>query len=181
MDERSEVLLIGGRSGVGKSSVAFEMVEQLSAARVRHASIEGDNLDMAWPAPWEHTRPGDLGLAERNLAAMWANYTALGYRRLVYTNTVSVCWSDAVRAAMGDEPRVIGVLLTAGDRTAEQRLAGREIGSGLARHVERSRVRAVELADRAPDWVTRVATDGRSVVDIAAEVIGLTGWLAPPR
>lgn len=37
MDERSEVLLIGGRSGVGKSSVALEMVEQLSAAGVRHA------------------------------------------------------------------------------------------------------------------------------------------------
>ena len=42
---RSEVLLIGGRAGVGKSSVGNEVHVQLSAARVWHAFIEGDNLD----------------------------------------------------------------------------------------------------------------------------------------
>lgn len=111
---------------------------------------------------------------------MWANYAALGYRRLIYTNTLSVCSSDAVRAAMGDDPRTVGILLTADDATARARLARRETGSGLDRHVERSHARAVELAERAPDWVTRVTTDGRSVADIATEVLGLTGWVRPP-
>lgn len=179
MDESSEVVLIGGRSGVGKSSVASEMVEQLSAARIRHAYIEGDNLDLAWPPPWQDAGPGEPGLAERNLAAMWANYTALGYHRLIYSNTVSVCWSQAICAAMGDGPRVVGVLLTAGDGAAQERLVAREIGSGLTRHVETGRLRAVELAEQAPDWVHRVATDGRSVVEIATEVVGLTGWAVP--
>ncbi len=61
----SKLLVIGGRSGVGKSSVAFALHDQLAVERVRHAVIEGDALDLAWPAPWEHR------LAERNLAAVW--------------------------------------------------------------------------------------------------------------
>jgi hypothetical protein len=82
--DQTEVLLIGGRSGVGKSAVGAEMHVQLSAVGVRHCLIEGDNLDMAYPPPLEH------GLAEQNLSAMWANYRALGYRRMIYTNTASV-------------------------------------------------------------------------------------------
>ena len=69
--------MVGGRSGVAKSSVGNEMHAQLPAARVQHCFIEGNNLDMAYPPPWEH------GLAEQNLAAMWANYRALGYRRMI--------------------------------------------------------------------------------------------------
>jgi hypothetical protein len=63
-------LFIGGRAGAGKSSVGSEVHAQLSAARVRHALIEGDNLDHAYPPPREHR------LAERNLAAVWSNYRA---------------------------------------------------------------------------------------------------------
>jgi hypothetical protein len=94
----SEALLVGGRSGVGKSSVGYEIHAQLSAADVRHCLIEGDNLDMAWPPPWEH------GLAERSLAAMWANYRTLGYRKMIYTNTASVSGNvlSELTAAMGD-------------------------------------------------------------------------------
>jgi hypothetical protein len=167
---RSEALFIGGRSGVGKSSVGYEIHEQLSSAGVRHCLIEGDNLDMAFPPPWEH------GLAERNLAAMWANYRELGYRRIIYTNTVSVRFTDELTAAMGDDPRVTAVLLTANDVTARQRLVQREIGTALDRHVQRSDIAARELERLSPAWVHRVATDGRIVVDIAAEIVALAGW-----
>jgi len=169
---QSEVLFIGGRTGVGKSSVANEIHIQLSAARVRHSCIEGDNLDLAYPPPWEHH------LAERNLAAIWRNYRALGYRRMIYTNTVSVREIDELAAAIGDNPRVTAVLLTCSDATARQRLAQREIGSALRPHVERGNVVARELEKAAPNWVRRVMTDDRAIADIAAEVIGLTGWTA---
>ena len=166
----SEVLFIGGRAGAGKSGVAAKMHARLSDADVRHAVIEGDNLDLAWPAPWEH------GLAERNLRAMWTNYRELGYQRLIYTNTVSVLQMNALADAMGDEPSALGVLLTAGDETADARLATRESGAELTTHVERSMRRAREL-DAAPASVYRVATDRRSVDEIAAEVLALTGWI----
>ena len=45
----SEVLLLAGRSGVGKSSVAFGCHDALSVAGVRHCVIDGDMLDMAYP------------------------------------------------------------------------------------------------------------------------------------
>ncbi len=38
-------LFLGGRSGSGKSSVAYEIHDQLSSSGVMHACIEGDNLD----------------------------------------------------------------------------------------------------------------------------------------
>jgi hypothetical protein len=169
---QTEALLIGGRAGVGKSSVGNEIHEQLSAAGLWHCLIEGDNLDMAYPEPWEHH------LAERNLAAMWANYRALGYRRMIYTNTVSVLEKviGELTAAMGDDPVVTGVLLTCSDATARQRLAQREVGSALDSHVERSAQMARRLDRGAPAWVHRVGTDGRTVADIAAEVISLTAW-----
>lgn len=171
---RSHLLLIGGRSGVGKSTVAGEIHRQLSELNVQHAWIEGDNLDMAHPMPW---RQGHM-LAEANLAAMWANYRAVGHRRLIYVNTASIVPSvvQELTSAMGDDPRVTGVLLTSADATAEHRLRQREVGGGFDHAFHRSREAAHNLEVEASPGITRLTTDGRSVSDIADDVIQLTGW-----
>ena len=109
---RSEVLFIGGRSGVGKSTAAEALHDLLVAADVRHAVIEGDVLDLAHPAP--HVEHPEAHLAERNLATIWAGYRAIGHHRLVYTNTVSVLEHERLAAAMGDDPLVRVVLLSMG-------------------------------------------------------------------
>ncbi|MBD8057607.1 ATPase [Cellulomonas sp. JH27-2] len=165
----SHLLVIGGRSGVGKSSVASALHDLLAAARVRHAVVEGDALDLAWPPPWEHR------LAERNLRAVWTGYRDLGHRRLVYTNTVSVLQADDLAAAMGDDPHVTAVLLTADDATTDERLAGREHGTSLAAHQARSRAAAAALDSGAPEVTHRVTTEGRTVGEVAALVAEL--WL----
>jgi hypothetical protein len=172
-DAPTEVLFVGGRSGVGKSSVAAEASRLLARAGVRHAVIEGDNLDQAWPEPW---RDG-FALAERNLAAMWRNYRELGYSRLIYTNTVSILELPALTEALGGEVRPVAVLLTASDETAKERLGRREIGSALAEHLERSAAAAARL-DTATG-VLRIATDGRSVTDVASDMLDAAGWLRP--
>ncbi|MFC8192959.1 GNAT family N-acetyltransferase [Cellulomonas sp. NPDC057328] len=169
-DDRTHVLLIGGRSGVGKSTVAAAVHDLLTARDVRHAVVEGDALDLAHPAPWEH------GVAAANLADVWRRYRALGYRRLVLTNTVSVLEADVLAAAVGDRPHVTSVLLTASDVTAHERLARRERGASLAAHVARSDAAAVRLEAEAAADVHRVATDGRDTADLAAEVLRLAGW-----
>ncbi|MET9222546.1 hypothetical protein ABZX65_27835 [Streptomyces sp. NPDC003300] len=170
-----EVLLIGGRSGVGKSTVAWEVSELLREADVAHCVIEGDLMGQVHPAPPDDPRRS--AITERNLAAVWANFAALGHRRLIYTNTVSVLEHDMfVRALGGGPPRVVRVLLTADDATARTRLARRETGSQLAPHISRSDVMARHLAEHAPQDTVRIATDGRSVVDIAREVVAATGW-----
>ncbi|MFH8607369.1 hypothetical protein ACH4D5_07775 [Streptomyces sp. NPDC018029] len=171
----AEVLLIGGRSGVGKSSVGLEVAALLRAADIGHALIEGDLLDAVHPAPPDD--PDRSGITGRNLAAIWANYRALGCGRLVYTNTASVLAAEEhlfTRAL--DGPRLIRVLLTATDSTAEQRLTARERGSELEQQLRRSTFMARHLDEHAVPDTHRVTTDGREVRDIAAEVVGVTGW-----
>ncbi len=166
----SELLVIGGASGVGKSSAAFALHDLLSAHGVHHAVVEGDALDLAYPAPWH------AGIAFTNLAAIWANYRALGYHRLVFTNTVSVLEVAAIAGAMGDHPRVTAVLLQATTRTIHNRLSGREQGSSLDAHIERSRAAAVRLEEEADPAVHRIDTEGRSPHETALQLSALLGW-----
>lgn len=120
MGDQSEVLFIGGRAGTGKTSLASALHELLSARLVQHAVIEGDYLDMAYPSPWEY------GLAEQNLQAVWLNYRALGYRRLIYTNVMSVVETDKLANSMGDNPRITAVLLDVSNQVMLERLEQRE-------------------------------------------------------
>lgn len=169
---QTDVIFIGGRSGVGKSSVAAEASRLLAEADIRHAVIEGDNLDQAHPQPWRSGIP----LAERNLAAMWANYRELGYSRLIFTNTVSVLQVAGLAAALGGEVRSTAVLLTSTDAVAAERLAKREIGTALEEHVTRSVAAARRLDEGAPDAV-RIATNGRGLADIARDVLTQAEWI----
>ncbi|MEV4800879.1 hypothetical protein AB0K18_12795 [Nonomuraea sp. NPDC049421] len=171
-----DVLLIGGRAGSGKSTTGYEVSRLLRAADVAHCLIEGDNLCEAHPAP--DGDPHRTAMTEANLAAVWANYAALGYRRLIYTNTVSVLEADLITRAMSGGPvRVIGVMLTATDATVAERLGGRERGSGFEEELHRSTRGARLLEREAGDWVARVRTDSRSVAEIAEEIAAFTGWL----
>ncbi|MFD4628854.1 hypothetical protein ACFVYR_02985 [Streptomyces sp. NPDC058284] len=173
---RTEALLIGGRSGVGKSSVGWEVAARLRAADIGHALIEGDLLDAVHPAP-----PGDpqrSGITERNLAAIWANYRELGCRRLVYTNTAGVLPSEEHLFTKSlDGPRLIRVLLTATDTTAERRLRARELGSELDQQLHRSALMSRHLDEHVPPDTHRIPTDDRDLGDIAADVLRATGWL----
>ncbi|MFE6225539.1 AAA family ATPase [Streptomyces sp. NPDC057854] len=177
MKDHAEVLLIGGRAGVGKTTMGWEVSARLRAAAVAHCVIEGDFMGQAHPAP--EGDPRRRKIAERNLTALWSNYAALGYRRLVYTQTVSVLpESEATfRRAMGADVRIVRVVLTASDATARERLTARERGSELEQEWESSARKARILDDQAPPDTVWVATDGRTVDDIAREVVTATGWL----
>ncbi len=172
---RSEVLFIGGRSGVGKSTAAEALHDLLVAADVRHAVIEGDLLDLAHPAP--HVEFPEAHLAERNLAAMWSAYRELGHHRLVYTNTVSVLEQDTLAAAMGDDPVVTAVLLRAGDATTAGRLRRRSGGHLPEAQLAHSTRTAGRLDAAVRDAVTRVDTDSLAPAEVAVRLASLTGWL----
>lgn len=171
-----EVLLVAGRSGSGKSSVAFELSARWQASGLAHCLVDGDNLSAAHPKP--PSDPHGTALTEANLRAVWATYAAAGYRRLVYVNTVSVLERELVTRALGGRARVSGVLLTASARTIRTRLGAREIGSALREHLDRSAAAAERLDRAAGPWVTRVATDGRTVEELAAAIAAASGWEA---
>ncbi|MFC6880532.1 MULTISPECIES: AAA family ATPase [Actinomadura] len=175
--ERAEALLIGGRAGAGKTTVAWEVSALLRSAAVAHAVVEGDFMGQVHPAPPDD--PDRSAITEANLAAVWANFARLGHRRLIYTNTASVLPESAAmfRTAMGPDVRLVRVLLTASDATTERRLSAREQGSELARELANSICKAALLDARAPAGTVRVPTDDRPVMDIAREVTATTGWI----
>lgn len=164
------MLLIGGRSGVGKSTVAFALHDLLSARGVKHAVIEGDALDLACPAPWKQQ------MTERNLEAIWNNYATDGYRRLIYTNTVSVLEADKLARALGEDAEVTSVLLQASDKTTQERRGRREQGDSLSEHVNRSARTARFLDTRSPSTAYRITTDTLDPDDIAEKIIQIVGW-----
>lgn len=177
--DHAEVLLIGGRAGVGKTTVGWEVSALLRSEAVAHAIIDGDFMGQVHPAP--EGDPDRAEITERNLTAVWANFAQRGYRRLIYTNTMSVLPEAAgmFERAMGAGMRIVRVLLTASDATARERLVGRELGSELKQELEGS-IRKARLLDQlAPAETVRVATDARLVVDIAREVVAVTGWTGP--
>ncbi|MFJ3993744.1 hypothetical protein ACIPWY_34570 [Streptomyces sp. NPDC090032] len=176
----AEVLLLGGRAGVGKTTVGWEVSALLCAMEVSHAVIEGDFMGQVHPAPAGD--PRRAGITEDNLTAVWGNFARRGYRRLIYTNTVSVLPEAAgmFERAMGAGVRIVRVLLTASDTTAGLRLTARELGSELEKELQGSARKACLLDERAPADTVRVATDGRTVTDIAAEVLAATGWTDRP-
>ncbi|MEU6860546.1 hypothetical protein AB0B28_16950 [Glycomyces sp. NPDC046736] len=154
--------------------MAYEVANLLRQSEIAHAFIEGDFLDHVHPAP--EGDPHRTQITARNLAAVWANYREVGQRRLVYCNTVAVLEADMITGAMGGPVTAVGALLTATDATATARLGARETGSELESHLERS-ARAAEFLDRkTPDWVHRVATDDRTVREVAEDVLARTTW-----
>ncbi|RCG20462.1 hypothetical protein DQ392_10590 [Streptomyces reniochalinae] len=170
------MLLIGGRAGVGKTTVGWEVSALLRVEAVPHAVIDGDFMGQVHPAP--EGDPDRSKVTESNLRAVWANFAQRGYRRLIYTNTLSVLpgTTGMFERSMGAEVRIVRVLLTASDATAEERLRGRELGSELEKELRGSARKARLLDDRAHAETVRVATDGRLVVDIAREAVAATGW-----
>jgi broad-specificity NMP kinase len=171
---RSELLVIGGRSGVGKTTSAIALHELLKADGVQHAVIDGDYLDLAEPAP--HLAHPLARLAERNLAAMWANYRELDYRRLVLTNTVAVLYAADLAQAMGDDPRVVTVLLRADDASTRERLSGRNTEPDVTATLAASALSAARLDAAAPAEVHRLDTDGLLPQDVAQQLRRLVGW-----
>jgi gluconate kinase len=166
-------VLISGAAGVGKSSTAFEMSTQLQAAGVAHALIDTDELDRIFPVPDDLYR-----LTERNLAAVWQAFQEHGASRLVVVGVFvheprELAWLR--RSIPG--ARFTLVRLVASQATLADRIERREIGSDLDGQLARTRKQLLTL-DREPRVDVRVIpTDGVSVVDTAAAIIRLAGWL----
>jgi hypothetical protein len=168
--------LITGPSGVGKTSVAYEVSTALAARDVAHALVDTDNLDHNHPPPADDPTKGRLTAA--NLAAVWSNLRRAGAPRLILTGVVEDLESELglLGPSVPDGDWTV-VLLRASAAERARRLTGRETGSGLAYHLERSRIVAERLEGSADGRVV-VDTDGLRVSEVADAVLRATGWPA---
>jgi hypothetical protein len=167
------VLLVTGPVGVGKTTVALEASDLLEATGVPHAVIDVDALSWCYPTPVDD--PFNSRLALRNLICVWANFAKAGAARLILARVVETrdelgAFREAVPGA-----ELTVVRLRASDETLLRRVADREFGS----HREWSLKRAVELAKLMDDQAVEdylVETDGRTVTDVAREVLRRGNW-----
>jgi hypothetical protein len=170
-----DVLVICGVADVGKSTVAWEIGSQLQVADVRHAMIDTDELDRVYPQPEPLSELVALGV--RNLTAIWQSFAALGHSRLILSGVMLNLDADLawISESIGNAVYTV-VRLHASDETLRQRVEAREIGSGRAEQTKRSLAQAKALREQATGQTVAVQTDGRSPVEIAREVLEITGW-----
>lgn len=174
MQPTTEILVLCGAAGVGKSTTAYEVSRQLGRADIPHALLDTDQLDQVHPWPPPGLGPSEL--SRRNLAAVWTNLAGVGHTRLIMTGVFvalerELAWiADAVPDA-----GITSVRLTADVPTLERRVRRREIGSGAADQLARTVRQHAALARPEPPGTTVIDTTGRSVVSVASEVIGV--WL----
>ena len=173
----TEVVLICGPAGVGKSSAAIEVSERLERESVAHALIDTDELDRIFPVPQDLAR-----VTERNLAFMWRGFHERGIRRLILVGV----WLDRpselrwIRRAIPDA-RMIIIRLVASEATLVDRIRGREIGSGFEAQLQRTRKQLLALEKDPPTDAVILPTDGASTGEIADRIIDRSGWLAHPE
>jgi hypothetical protein len=162
-----DVLILTGPCGVGKSSVAFECMNLLEAAGVPAAMVDGE---LAYFHPKAANDRFGYDVAEAGLRALWPVYAQAGHTRLLLPRVVEDEEQYAIveRAVRGARIRVLR--LVAGSGTIEERLRARELGSGLAWHLERSAaIRRATIGD---------SVDAeRSVSEVARDVLARAGWL----
>ena len=167
------LLLISGAMGSGKTTVLSEASDLLKEADVSHAAIDLDWLSIMHPSSGQHSER----LMFANLAAVWSAYAAAGAERLLIARVVENR-SELQRyrnAVPGAEPVVCR--LTASLDTMQSRLRVREPGMFQAEAVARAAALDDVLGRARAEDFTVDNGDGRSITDVAREVLAGAGWL----
>jgi hypothetical protein len=175
-DDNIRVLVVCGASGTGKTVTALEIGHNLKKLGVHHALIDTDELDRVWPQP--EPIEALISISRRHLQAMWETYSGLGIRHLVLCGVMaSIPQGESWIANAIPGATITFVRLKAERPTREDRLHGRELGSGFGHDMAASE-RATEFIDAHDSTDVRfVYTDGKTVAEVADEVMRAVAWL----
>lgn len=168
------VLVITGPVGIGKTSVAGEISEQLDKARIAHGFIDIDSLRWCYPRPPHDPFRIELGM--KNLTAVWSNFQAAGAERLVLADVIETrAHLERYRKAIL-EAEIVVVRLHATLSTLTQHVQQREIGSALTRHLERAaELSAIMERNSVEDMLVDI--EDKTVTTIAQEILTRSNWL----
>ncbi|GAA3609991.1 hypothetical protein GCM10022236_09600 [Microlunatus ginsengisoli] len=183
------VLWLCGATGVGKSTVGWQLYEQIRSLGVRCAFVDLQQIGFLRPTGEDDA--GNHGLTARNLAAVWANFRADGARGLLVVGSLDSAETRARYAAAMPEASIAVCRLHAGpDRFAERvALRGRGLGPPIAGDalagqpadvLHEVAVRATAEAaaqQRAALGDVWIDTDRSSPREAAREILRRTDWL----
>ena len=183
-----EILWLCGPSAIGKSTVGWQVYQQVRRAGVNAAFVDLDQIGFHRRAP--AAGPGNHWLKAANLAAVWRSFQAAGADCLIAVGpldrpddvtayhaglpaaAITLCRLYARRQTLVDRVARRGRGLTATWGMAGDDLIGQP--PARLREVADQSARTVEALDGVGDL--RVDTDDRPPQEIAAEVLSRTGW-----
>jgi hypothetical protein len=185
------ILLLCGATGVGKSTVGFEVYLRTLRAGSTAAYIDLDQIGFCRPAPAGDT--GNHRVKARNLAALWQTYRAAGAQCLTAVGPVE---NDAAAKVYADAlPRADITLcrLHAGADELTRRIMLRGQGGSWPQpgdplagqptayllRVAASAAAGAEALEHAVIGGLRIDTDSLTVEEAADVVAAQTGWPGP--
>jgi hypothetical protein len=191
------VLLLCGPTGVGKSTIGFQLYLRCLRAGRTAGYVDLDQIGFLAPAADQDADaaagPGGHRLKAANLAAIWRTYHAAGASHLVVTGPVeNQAALQAYRAAL-PAATVTTCRLHAGPAELSRRIFTRGEGgswpqpgdplrgqspSYLSRVAERAAADA-EALDRAGLDATRIDTDGHTAAQAAGLIAAAARWPGP--
>jgi hypothetical protein len=153
-------LWLCGPSGVGKTTVGWEIFSQLDRAGIPVGYLDADQIGLCYPELSDDG--GNQRLKARNLGALWPNYRAAGVRCFVFSGGV-----DTAERAAGYVAAVPGAAVTVCRlRVDHAELRARLIHRGLSGYLD-DYVDEADALDRSDFADLCVDTGGRSVVEVA--------------
>ncbi|MED7931616.1 adenylyl-sulfate kinase [Nonomuraea sp. LP-02] len=153
------VLWLSGPTGVGKSSVGWEVFAQLSRSGVKAAFVDADQISLCHPLPEGVTHR----VRARNLAAMWPHFRQEGMRCLVLAGFVDT--SEEVREYTTLLPEAAFTLCRLRVDSAE--LKERFLGRGWRPDLVAEAVAEADALDRSDYADVCVDTGGFAVPEAA--------------
>jgi predicted kinase len=167
----SKLLVITGTMGAGKSTAMAEASDLLTAAGIVHAAIDVDALAVGH-LPYESARD----IAYENLRLLSDNFVRAGVDTLIAASAIEsrehltrLCEAVVARG-------VVVCRLRASLPTLQARVRMREPGLLQQQFVDRVATLDAILDLAAVENFT-LANDGRSITDIAREMLERAGWL----
>jgi len=168
------LLIITGSMGAGKSSVLAEASDILTLRHIVHAAIDLDAFGLA------HLPSADAtdAVMYRNLQSVCQNYAALGVTRLLLARAMEERGELALCLNVVSAAKTIVCRLTAGIATMQQRVKQRESGILQQQFVDRVAILdAILDRSRLEDFT--IVNEGRSINDVAQEMLIKAGWISP--
>ena len=167
----AHALLLTGTVGVGKTSVAAAVGDQLRERQVANAVVDLDELRRAWPAASGDRFNTTVMLA--NLSAVAANYVGAGFTTLVLAGVLETAEDRRQHAEAVAVPLTVYRLVADPD-AVHRRLRSRHVDDhdGLAWHLHRSgELATIQDASAVED--VRLDVSAVSVADAASRVLKL--------
>ena len=182
------VLLLCGPTGVGKSTIGFQLYLRSLRAGLTAGYIDLDQIGFLTPTSDDD--PHRHRVKARNLAAIWRNYQAEGATHLVVTGPVESQAALQIYLAALPGAVVTACRLHAGPAELARRILTRADGGSwpqpgdplrgqsaryLSKAAEQAAAEALAL-DRSSLEARRVDTDGRTADQAADVVAAAAGW-----